>query len=265
MGLTRFISTYYCFKSNLETKTMDIPELANDCLQNKVILVTGAGDGIGRAVAKALAEHQATIILLSKTIPRLENIYDDIEQSGLPVPAIFPMDLSGITEHDVEALIDSISDTFGRLDGIIHNAAHFEALTPFTETPVELWGKTMQVNVNSPFMITKAAIPLMKKSEQASIIFTTDDVSKKGKAYWGAFCASKFAVEGMAQVLSEELENTTIRVNCLNPGQLRTKMMYRLYPGETANQFPQPESVTPAYVYLMSENSNAVHGKSIQL
>ena len=251
--------------NHVKDKIMELPSLASDCLRDKVILVTGSGDGIGRAVAKSLASHQATIILLGKTTGKLESVYDEIEAANDPTPAIFPMDLSGVSEHDMQELIISIDKTFGRLDGIVHNAAYFEALTPFTEISSELWFKTIQVNLNAPFLITRSALPLLKRAKNASIIFTTDDVSTKGKAYWGAFCASKFAIEGMAQVLSEELENTPIRVNRLNPRQVSTHMMHRIFPGETAHKFKPASDITSNYVYLMSDLSKEIRGQSIIL
>ncbi|MBT5231500.1 MAG: YciK family oxidoreductase [Methylococcales bacterium] len=232
-------------------------------LKDKVILITGAGAGIGRAVAKALALQGATIILLGKTISKLESIYDEIEAANCPTPAIYPMDLSGASEHDLGALIETINTTFHRLDGIIHNAAFFEALTPFDQESAESLLKAMQVNVNTPFIITQLALPLLKQSTTASIIFTTDSVGKIGKAYTGVYGISKFAVEGMAQILAEELEGTSVRVNRVEPMEVRSGHSSRIYPGKEIQKLAGPEDITAAYVYLMSDESQAVHGESI--
>jgi len=242
---------------------MVIPHLPDNCLRNKVILITGAGSGIGRAVAKAMSTYGATIVLVGKTTSKLESIYDDIEQQGGPTPAIFPMDFTGASEHDVDELINSIEQTFGRLDGVLHNAAHFGALTPFASISSELWYTTMQVNINTPFLITRAALPLLKKSAAASIIFTTDAVGKKSKAYTGAYGVSKFAIEGMAQILAQELESSHVRVNRIEPIEVKTGLTQRIYAGEEIEKLPMPDRITSTYVYLMSDESREIKGASV--
>jgi len=242
---------------------MLIPNIPDHCLHDKVILLTGAGSGIGKAVAKALAAYGATIVLVGKTTAKLEAVYDDIERQGSPTPAIFPMDFTGASEHDVDELINSIDQTFGRLDGILHNAVHFQGLTPFNAISSELWYATLQINLNTPFLITRTALPLLKQSDTASIVFTTDPVGKKGKAYTGAYGVSKFALEGMAQILAEELEESQVRVNRVEPVEVKTSLTQRIYVGEEVEKLPLPERITATYVYLMSDESRAIKGASI--
>ena len=174
-----------------------------DLLKDKVILITGAGDGIGKAAALCFAEHGATIILSGRTTSKLEAVYDQIEAVGGAQPAIVPINFEGAVEKDYDDIASVIESTFGRLDGLLHNAAQLGSLTPLEQYEVEVWNKLMQVNVNSPFMLTRALIPLLRLSEDASIVFTSSSVGRKGRAFWGAYAVSKFANEGMMQVLAD--------------------------------------------------------------
>ncbi len=226
-------------------------------LTNRIILVTGAGDGIGRAAAKTFAAHGATVILLGRTIKKLESIYDEIEQAGYPQAAIYPIDFEGATPHDYEQLANSLETEFGRLDGLLHNAAILGTLTPLELYDINQWYKVMQININAPFLLTKACLNLMKRSSDASIIFTSSEVGRQGKAYWGAYSVSKFAIEGMMQVLADELEsNTNIRVNSINPGDVRTAMWAAAYPAKDNNTVPPPEKIMSQYLYLMTSDIN---------
>ncbi|WP_069469836.1 YciK family oxidoreductase [Candidatus Marithrix sp. Canyon 246] len=226
-------------------------------LTDRIILVTGAGDGIGRAAAKTFAEHGATVILLGRTIKKLESLYDEIEQAGYPQAAIYPIDLEGATPHDYEQLANSLDKEFGKLDGLLHNAAILGTLTPLELYDINQWYKVMQINVNAPFLLTKACLNLMKRSSDASIIFTSSEVGRQGKAYWGAYSVSKFAIEGMMQILADELEsNTKIRVNSINPGDVRTAMWAAAYPAKDSNTVPPPEKIMSQYLYLMTSDIN---------
>ncbi|HHL45371.1 MAG TPA: SDR family NAD(P)-dependent oxidoreductase, partial [Gammaproteobacteria bacterium] len=156
-------------------------------LKNRIILVTGAGDGIGAIAAKTFAQYGATVILLGRTIRKLEAIYDAIEQSGAPQPAIYPMNLEGASPKDYNDLAETVDREFGRLDGLLHNAAILGTLTPLEMYDLELWTKVMQVNLNAPYLLTRACLPLLKKSDDASVLFTSSTVGHKGRAYWGAY------------------------------------------------------------------------------
>ena len=234
-----------------------------DLLKNKVILVTGAGDGIGKAVAIAYAAHGATVILLGRTISKLEQVYDTIEAAGYNKPAIYPLDLAGATPHDYDQLAGILDQEFGRLDGLLHNAGILGNLTPIELYPYETWQRVMQVNVNGPFLLTQAVLPLLQKADKASLVFTSSSVGRKGRAYWGGYAVSKFAIEGMMQVLAEECENTSnIRVNSINPGATRTAMRTSAYPAEKPDTLRHPEEIVAAYLYLMGSDSLNDNGQA---
>lgn len=236
---------------------------ADDILEDRVILVTGAGDGIGRAAAKTYAYHGATVILLGKTVSKLEAVYDEIEAAGGPEPAIYPIHMEGAAPHDYEELAHVIDVNFEQLDGILHNAANMPYLSRIKDYDADDWMKVMQVNVNAPFLLTQACMPLLERSGDASIIFTTDEVGRKGKPFWGAYSASKFAVEGMTQILAAELENSNIRVNCIDPGPTLTALRKRAFPGEDNANVKTPDVVMPLYLWAMGPDSRATSGQRL--
>lgn len=238
---------------------------AADLLQNRVILVTGAGAGIGRAVARRLAAHGATVILLGRTIRKLEQIYDEIEQAGAPKPAIYPMNLEGAIPRDYADLARVLESEFGRLDGLLHNAALFEGLTPLANYDIELWYRILQVNLNAPFLLTQALLGLLNRSADASVVFTADRVGADGKAYWGAYAVAKGGTETLLKMLASELEtNTPIRVNGIDPGQVRTGLTLRAYPGRDPEEWADPEAVLASYLYLLGPDSKGVTGQILR-
>lgn len=240
-------------------------QASKNLLQGKIILVTGAGDGIGKAAALSYAEHGATVILLGRTISKLEKVYDEIENNNWPQPAIIPLNLDGAVEKDYEEVAISIENAFGRLDGILHNASILGSLTSIDQYEVSVWEKVMRINVNSAFMLTKSFLHLLKAASSPSIIFTTSSVGRKGRAFWGAYSASKFATEGLAQVLADELDenNHKVRVNCINPGATRTTMRADAYPAENPMSNPSAKEIMPLYLYLMGDDSLDITGKSL--
>lgn len=237
--------------------------IKNNALNGKVILVTGAGDGIGRQAALSYAEQGASVILLGKTVAKLEAVYDEIIHNQWPTPAIIPLDLKGATEQHYIDMADTIEQEYQRLDGLLHNAGILTVLSPFEQVEQDSFDDVMQVNVKAPFLITKALLPLMKQTKNSSIIFTSSGVGKKGRAYWGPYAISKFATEGMMQTLSDELENTTVRVNSINPGATRTQMRSRAYPGEDATLLKTPAQIIAPWLYLMADESVGTTGVSI--
>ncbi len=236
-----------------------------DLLKDRIILVTGAGSGIGRAAAKTYAAHGATVILLGRTTSKLEEVYDEIEAAGHPQPAIVPLNLEGAAVKEYEEVAMTIEETFGRLDGVLHNAAILGARSPVELYDPETWNKVMQVNATAPFLLTRAVIPLLRKSDSASVIFTSSGVGRRAKAYWGAYAVSKFAIEGLSQLLSEELDDDrhNVRINSLNPGATRTNMRAHAYPAENPGQNPAPEDIMPIYLYLMGPDSDGVNGQQL--
>jgi NAD(P)-dependent dehydrogenase (short-subunit alcohol dehydrogenase family) len=234
----------------------------HDSLKDKIILVSGAGDGIGAAVSRAYAAHGATVILLGRTQKKLEKVYDLIEDAGHPQPAIFPMDLLEAKPSAYRQLAETIEREFGHLDGLLHNAAILGTLTPIEHYDLRLWSQVIQVNLNAPFLLSRACLPLLKQSSAASILFTTAAVGIRGQAYWGAYAVTKAANENLMQILAEELEaNTHIRVNSIDPGPVRTRMHSLAYPGDDPNKLPAPDDITDVYVYLMSNACDGVTGE----
>jgi NAD(P)-dependent dehydrogenase (short-subunit alcohol dehydrogenase family) len=237
---------------------------AGNLLQDRVIFVTGAGDGIGRTAATTFATFGATVILAGRTVAKLEQVYDAIEGAGHPRPAIFPVDLAGATEADYADMAGHLDEQFGRLDGLLHNAGLLGQRTPIANYKSDVWQSVMQVNVTAQFLLTKALLPVLEKSRDASVMFTSSGVGRRGKAFWGAYAVSKFATEGLAQVLAAEVEGVTdIRVNCINPGPTRTRMRATAYPAEDPNKLKTPQDLMPAYLFLMGPDSRGVNGQSL--
>ncbi|MCV6589005.1 MAG: YciK family oxidoreductase [Marinobacterium sp.] len=233
-------------------------------LQGRVILVTGAGDGIGRAAAKAYAAAGATVVLLGRTLEKLEQVYDEIEAAGHPQPALVPLNLESASEHDYQELAATLENEFGRLDGLLNNASILGLRTPLDNYDPSTWQQVMQINVNGTFMLTQAMLPLLKEAEEASVIFTSSGVGRKGRAYWGAYAVSKFATEGMMQVLADEVDGiSNVRVNCINPGATRTNMRTTAYPGEPPTNNPTADDIMPLYLYLMGPDSRNVQGQTL--
>ena len=236
---------------------------AEDLLKDRIILVTGAGDGIGKMAAIEYAKHGATVILLDKTLPKIEKVYDEIEKAGYPQAAIIPMDLQTANPDEYQALHDVIEKEFGHLDGILHNASQFKLLSRIDDYDIETWFQVMQINLNAPFIITQHCLPLLRKSKSASLIFTSDCVGRKSKAYWGAYGVSKFGIEGLMQILALELENSAIRVNSIDPGPTRTNFRHLAYPGEDKMSVKPVEKLAPLYLWLMGNDSSAINGQAI--
>ncbi len=236
---------------------------APDLLKDRVILVTGAGDGIGRAMARAAAAHGATVILLGKTVSKLEAVYDEIEQAGGPQPAIYPLNLEGATPADYDQLALTLEGNFGRLDGLLHNAAMLVYLSRLKDHEIEDWLRIMQVNLNAPFMLTQACLDLLSRSGDASVVFTSDSAGPAHKPYWGAYGVSKCGIECMAQTWAQELARTPVRVNLVDPGPTRTALRKRVFPAEDASQLKTPDALAPLYLWLLGPDSHGVRGEKL--
>ena len=238
---------------------------AADEMRGRVVMVTGAGDGIGRAVSLALARAGAEVILLGRTVRKLEALHAEIGKLGAPEASIVPLDLERALAADYEAAADAIAKRYGRLDGLLHNAALLGALTPLEQYDVPLFMRVMHVNVTAEFVLTRQLLPLLRASRDAAVLFTSSGVGNVGRAYWGAYSISKFAVEGMAQVLSQELENTSnVRVNVIDPGKVRTSMRRQAYPSEAPESLPTPSSLTNAWLALLGPASVGITGRRFQ-
>lgn len=239
--------------------------IAPNALQGRIILVTGAGYGIGRTAALTYARAGATVLLLGRTQQALNDTYDLIEAEGLPQAAVIPFDLEEKDEERYRQLAGIIEETFGHLDGVLLNAGVLGQRTMLDNYHWDTWQKVMQINVNSQFMLMKHLLPLLHKAPaDASVIFTSSSVGRQARAYWGAYAVSKFATEGLMQLLAEELENTSrIRVNCINPGGTRTGMRNAAYPAENPASVPTADTIMPLYLYLMSPDSIGTHAQSL--
>lgn len=236
-----------------------------DCLQGKNILVTGAGDGIGKAVALAYAKYGATVLLMGKTQSKLEAVYDEIEKNGGVEPAILPMDLEKAQYSQMQELALIIEKEIGNLDGILHNAGILGALTPLEMYDPITFEQVMKVNFTAPFMLTQAFFPLLLGASSASVIFTSSGVAKP-RAFWGAYALSKQGIEGMSDLFTQETQKTTcLRFNCINPGATRTQMRATAFPSENPNSLKAPEELLNAYIALMSDETIDIKGQVIDL
>ena len=236
-------------------------QASKDLLKGRIIAVTGAGDGIGREAAKTFASLGATVILLGRTTAKLEKVYDEIEAEGGPQAAIYPINFEGAVEKDYDDMHNTLASEFGLLDGLLHNASELGERTPIGNYPVEVWERVLHVNITAPFMMTKALLPLLERSQHGSIVFTGSGVGLHGRAYWGAYAVSKAATENLMQLLADELENTTsVRVNSINPGAIRSTMRAQAFPAEDPNTLKTAKDIMPLYLYLLGKDSIGVSG-----
>ncbi len=263
LELRKVIDSALCRANELEGPTMFDYTARPDLLQGRVILVTGAGRGIGAAAAKAYAALGATVLLLGKTEANLNEVYDQIEAAGHPQPVVIPFNLETALPHQYDELAVMIEDQFGRLDGLLNNASIIGPRTPLEQLSGDNFMRVMHINVNATFMLTSTLLPLLKLSEDASVVFTSSSVGRKGRAYWGAYGVSKFATEGLMQTLADELEGVApVRSNSINPGATRTAMRAQAYPSENPQNNPLPEEIMPVYLYLMGPDSKGVNGQA---
>jgi len=234
-----------------------------DLLRDRIVLITGASDGIGRALALHSASLGARIILHGRNVSKLEKVYDEVEAiEGAPRPSIAVMDLASANSESYTTLAQSIEQEFGRLDGLVHNAGILGERYAIEQYDAVLWQRVMHVNVTSAFALTQVFLPLLHQSDDASVIFTSSGVGRTGKAFWGAYAVSKFATEGLSQVLADEHRHGNLRSNCINPGPTRTKMRLEAYPAEDRNQLKGPEDILSTYIYLLGPDSKGVTSQS---
>jgi NAD(P)-dependent dehydrogenase (short-subunit alcohol dehydrogenase family) len=237
---------------------------APDELQGRVIAVTGASDGIGRAVAMAAAAHGAEVILLGRNLRKLQAAHADIEAAYGPVASMAQLDLEKALAGDYDRIAAAVLERHGRLDGLVHCAAQLGSLTPIEQYDVPTWCRVMHVNLTAAFALTQVLLPALRLSRDGSIVFTSSSVGRIGRAYWGAYAASKFAIEGLSQVLAEELSgNTTVRVNVLNPGPTRTLLRRQAYPSADMNSLPLPADVAGPYITLLGPQALGITGQSL--
>jgi NAD(P)-dependent dehydrogenase (short-subunit alcohol dehydrogenase family) len=236
---------------------------AADELDGRIIAITGPTQGIGRAVALACARHGAIVVLIGRNVKKLETVHAEIAALGRAEATIAPFDLEKALAADYDTLATALHERYGKLDGLLHNASLLGMLSPIEHYDVPTFYRVMHVNVTAAFALTQVLLPVLKQSKDGSVVFTSSGVGRKGRAYWGAYAASKFAIEGLTQVLAAELENiSAVRVNALNPGKARTAMRLQAYPAENPETLPQPEALTGPYLALLGPASRGVTGQS---
>lgn len=241
-------------------------QAAPGLLNDRVILVTGAGQGLGRAAALAFAAHGAQVILLGRKLAKLEAVYDEIVALGYPEPLIFPLDLIKTTEQECQAMADGIRQQLGRLDGILHNAAHFDVLSPLEIQTPRQFEQMLRVHLLAPFTLTRACLPLLKQAPDASVIFTSTSAAQHPASFWGAHAISKAAADHMAKTWALELENAAgLRINTVVPGAVQSPQRQKSHPGELHANLPTAQSLMSAYLYLMGPDSAGVSGQTFQL
>lgn len=234
-----------------------------DLLRDRIILITGASDGIGRALALHSASLGAQVVLHGRNVGALEKVYDEIEAiEGAPRPSIAVMDLASANSESYTTLAQSIEQEFGRLDGLVLNASMLGERFSIEQYDAVMWQRVMHVNVTSAFAMTQVFLPLLRQSDDATVIYTSSGVGRTGKAFWGAYAVSKFATEGLSQVLADEHRHGDLRSNCINPGPTRTQMRLEAYPAEDRDKLKRPEEILATYVYLLGPDSKGITGQS---
>ena len=241
-------------------------EYVEGILDKRIVLVTGASDGIGKALAVHIAGLGAQVILHGRNTKKLESVYDQITNlKEAPRPSIAVLDLATADGDAYSSLINSIEQDFGRLDGLVHNAGILGQRLSIEQYEVADWQRVMHVNLTVPFLLTQALLPLLRQSPDPSIIFTSSGVGRVGKAFWGAYSVSKFGTEALSQILADENRHTPLRVNCINPGPTRTGMRLAAYPAEDRDALKRPEDILATYVYLLGPDSKDVTGQSLDV
>ncbi|MEX1265344.1 MAG: YciK family oxidoreductase [Woeseia sp.] len=236
----------------------------NDLLKDRIILVTGASDGIGRALAVTAARLGARVILHGRNSKKLEKVYDEIDTiDGALRPSIAVMDLATADSTAYTSLAESLDTEFGRLDGLVHNAGILGQRHAIAQYDAAEWQRVLHVNLTAPFALTQVCLPLLNKAPDPSLVFISSGVGRKGRAFWGAYAVSKFGIEGLSQTLADEHKHTSLRVNCINPGPVRTDMRLAAYPAEDRDALKTPEEVLPVYLYLLGPDSRGVTGESL--
>jgi NAD(P)-dependent dehydrogenase (short-subunit alcohol dehydrogenase family) len=241
-------------------------EYADDILKNRIVMVTGASDGIGKALAVHIAGLGAQVVLHGRNTKKLESVYDQITNlKDAPRPSIAVLDLATADSDAYSSLVNSIEQEFGRLDGLVHNAGILGQRLSIEQYEIADWQRVMHVNLTVPFVLTQALLPLLRQSTDPSIIFTSSGVGRVGKAFWGAYSVSKFGTEALSQILADENRHTPLRVNCINPGPVRTNMRLAAYPAEDRDALKRPEDIMATYVYLLGPDSHGVTGESLDV
>lgn len=245
---------------------MSEPMLSQLALHERVIMITGANRGIGRAIAMACGAAGATVVLVGRNETELNRVYDEMLAAGYPEPVLLVMDLSQMSAEIARQAAEQVESVLGRLDGLVHNAADLGDITPIEMYDPDTWDRVMAINLRAPFVLTQALLPLLKQSDNAAILFTSSSVGRRARAFWGAYAVSKAGLENLARLLADELGNvSTLRVYSVNPGATRTQMRASAYPGENPETVKTAESIAPSFVALLSGCAGVVSGEQVTL
>ena len=237
-----------------------------DYLAGRVLLVTGATQGIGRETALAAARHGATVVLLARSVKGLEKVYDEIVAAGLPEPLAIPLDLLKASDDEFNTLAFQIKQAVGRLDGIVHCAAHFFALSPLVDQRIDEWMNQYRINTVAPFALTRACLPLLKQAADASVVFVGETHGQHPGPFWGGFGASKAGLAYLVKVAGNEWDVfPNLRVNLLVPGPVNSPQRTRTHPGEAKSERGELAALMPHMLYWLGPASAGHSGEIIEL
>ena len=240
-----------------------IPSKAD--FNDKVILVTGAADGIGRAVTLALAEQGATVLMIDKKARHLEKLFDLIVERDFAEPVILPVDLMDVTPESATTIAQAVNDDIGHIDGILHNAAELGSPSPLDQYDMSYWNQVMQVNLYAPYILTRALLPLLKQDHATNVIFSSADVGREAEAYWGAYSIAYAGIEAQMKIWSQELEQTSnVKINSIDPGPVRTTLRRKSHPGESQESLISPQEIAPAYLKVLA-NKEEITGQQLTI
>lgn len=241
-------------------------------MAGKTLLITGAAGGLGSAIARKAATLGADLVLLDHNQNKLNELHDELDAEHGKQPGLYPLDMRGATTDDYKQLADTIEEVFKGLHGIVHCAATLGQISPIDHTDAKTWQETFAVNLHAPVLLTQALLPLLRKTGNGGIVFTTDN---KNTAYWGAYGISKSSIESAMRIIADELDtpndantaeaNIGVTCNAINPGPMRTNLRSSAYPGEDPNSITPPDDKVPAYLYLLSDGGKECNGLSVEL
>ena len=236
-----------------------------DSLDGRVVMITGSCGGLGRATAHACTRAGASVVLSGRKVRALEALYDEVKALGRAEPAILPLDLAGASPADYDTVIEALQNGFGRLDGLVHAAAHFESLTPLAMKKPDDWLLDLQVNLTAPFLLTQACLPMLQAAEDSAVVFVLDDRQRLDRAHWNGYGVAKAGLERLASILHEETDDSALRVHGILPAPMRTALRRKAWFGEDSMQLPSPEATAEALVYLLTPGARAVRGTLLDL
>jgi len=239
---------------------------SKNLLEGRVVLVTGAGQGLGRALALDAAAHGATVALLGRTLEKLESAYDAITAAGGPEPALIPLDLASAGTAEYDALNQLLRKDLKRLDAVAHCASHFVPLGPLANQTLEQWMTLLKVNLAAPFALTRACLPLLSASPDSSVVFTGETHGAHPLAYWGGFAVSKAGLSTLAAVWGEELAHRgRPRMNVFIPGPVATPQRAQSHPGEDRSKLRSAQAAARAMLFLLGPDGAAFNGRTVEM